>query len=648
MSLKQWATRRTAAAALALFAFLLLLPPPLLPEAGLDMSWVLAAEDAAREGRMFGRDFIFTYGPFAMLSTRLYDPATYAFVIAGDFLLTALFLLPLLWSRRPLVLGLYAAAILTTAATSFSLDARVAAAFLAIFLLALRDRRWTAVALAASISPLLLSKFSYALIALPLFGLADGFRLLAFRRPPLLLAAAVAFMVVGMAATGHPLALLPLLAGNVWQVISGYGAAMQLEAGGIYPLLAAWAAMAALGAACAWMMARRRAPEGWPVAAVTLLGVAWYLFSVVKMGHVRQDLHIFNTWHGFVLLLPMVAAAFDERLPLGRWEARTLVALTALSIVPIVGLALIVLAPSVGPDRSTYVAQQARALAWRPVDTLAWLTPYRWRETTEQRRAGQAHLARMMPAGMTGTADVIPFELAPVIYSAMQYRPRPVPQSYSAYTPRLQSLDAAHFENSGSAPDILFLGIGDIDGRLPSLATGPSLLVAARWYDAVGSSPLGLVLRRRTAPRSYRAQDFPPREFALGEWVAVPAAPGALIVAGVEIEPNLLGALTGFLARDPIVHIDVRCEGGVERSFRFVPGMARLGFVLSPMKRDSNPADLRGSAAMIERGFAPDAACPVVAFRIRGDGLAVRAYGRGRVAFQAVALEPGFTRALPR
>ncbi|MEN3033119.1 hypothetical protein, partial [Chromobacterium amazonense] len=47
-------------------------------------------------------------------------------------------------------------------------------------------------------------------------------------------------------------------------------------------------------------------------------------------------------------------------------------------------------------------------------------------------------------AGYTGTADVYPTELAPLIAAGSTWVPRPILQSYSVYTPALATANADH------------------------------------------------------------------------------------------------------------------------------------------------------------------------------------------------------------
>src|ERR1700756_2322960 len=75
--------------ALLAFSLLLNLAAPVMPAPGLDPSWQLAAEYAAHHHLVFGRDFIFTYGPYHYLGSHLFDPATYWLVLVYEVLTVA-------------------------------------------------------------------------------------------------------------------------------------------------------------------------------------------------------------------------------------------------------------------------------------------------------------------------------------------------------------------------------------------------------------------------------------------------------------------------------------------------------------------------------------------------------------------------------
>jgi len=59
---------------------------------GLDPSWAMASDYAFHRGLKFGTDFIFTAGPYSFLHTYFFAPDTYAYVVASDVFLAALYL----------------------------------------------------------------------------------------------------------------------------------------------------------------------------------------------------------------------------------------------------------------------------------------------------------------------------------------------------------------------------------------------------------------------------------------------------------------------------------------------------------------------------------------------------------------------------
>jgi hypothetical protein len=276
-------------------------------------------------------------------------------------------------------------------------------------------------------------------------------------------------------------------------------------------------------------------------------------------------------------------------------------------------------------------------LTRRPALALSWMTPAGWENAVARRNAAENRIRRnfALPAGTT--ADVIPQRLGPVILSNLTYHPRPVPQSYSAYTPLLQQLDAQHFAST-DAPQILFMDVfSEIDERLPTLSAGPSLPVIARWYDAIGTDPLGAVLRRRAVPRSVRQTATPARTIGFGEWIDLPSGSStALTTAEITTPRGFVARVTGLLAREPILFIELRrADGRIDR-YRFVPGMAEVGVVVSPMVR--NPTWLSTipdrAVGLVMPGSRPGTTIPITAIRLAGDPLAPHAYANPSVRFR--------------
>jgi hypothetical protein len=181
-----------------------------------------------------------------------------------------------------------------------------------------------------------------------------------------------------------------------------------------------------------------------------------------------------------------------------------------------------------------------------------------------------------------GTVDVYAFNQVVLEGHDAAYRPRPVMQSYAAYTPALAEMNAKHLREPGAADSILF-DIATIDERYPSLDDGPSWPELLTRYDVRDCSGNFIELRRASAPRAYRFDPIGEARGSLGAPIAVPSAADGPIWAQVDVRPTLFGRLTAQLFRSPYVFITVELADGSERRYRLIPSMARGGFLLSPL-----------------------------------------------------------------
>ncbi|MFN8546141.1 MAG: hypothetical protein U0807_18320 [Candidatus Binatia bacterium] len=163
-----------------------------------------------------------------------------------------------------------------------------------------------------------------------------------------------------------------------------------------------------------------------------------------------------------------------------------------------------------------------------------------------------------------------------------QWTPRPVLQSYSAYTRRLTRLDA-DFIASDQAPPWLVTQVQTIDSRLPMMddpATWPTL---ARHYAIEARAGARLVLRRTAWPRDDAS---PVRAVHVdgADWLAVPALGPETLHAAIEIEETFTDRMRTIAWKPPIRLLELRCAGSADvRRFRLVPEAAAAGFVLSPL-----------------------------------------------------------------
>ena len=106
------------------------------------------------------------------------------------------------------------------------------------------------------------------------------------------------------------------------------------------------------------------------------------------------------------------------------------------------------------------------------------------RQKVAQRRQGALAKLRhsvedfRIPPGRS--ADIYPWNITDLLANKLMYRPRPIMQSYSAYTARLQRINQEYVAQSSLRPDFLILSALDIDERLPIGLDSSSLMALSQ------------------------------------------------------------------------------------------------------------------------------------------------------------------------
>ena len=538
------------------------------PGAWQDEGWVVGINMALRGGLSCGRDFIFTYGPYGGISTRLLDPASLHMVLGGGALLSIAFtagLVGLALDRPPLLLLLTLLLPLIT-----YLDALAYALPLPALLLAGAAGRHqplparTRIAILCLLPALgLLPLIKGSILAVSLIAISVlSWLLWRARQPRLALAvplgAALSLVTLWLCAGQGVAALGPYFLHAAW-IIGGYNDAMA------WPGPAAHAAReAAIAAGFLALMAWgvRRLPRD--AAAALLAAAAGLAFVAFKAGYVRQDLgHEAITASALVLFFLLLAA----------WLRGAAAVLAGLA-----GLALLV-GSSEQPARLPAAAVDGLRAELRGAVSLVT-------NPGAMARAETASLTPVppLPGHATGTADIYSSGQTRLFNAGLAWSPRPVLQSYSAYTPGLAALNARHVLGP-DAPDNVFFAPDPIDFRLPALEDGLSWPALLSRYDPVLYDSLsGVAWLRHNGQAALAAPSAPQLQVTprLGETVTLPPWQGPLW-AWIEPRPTLAGRAASALWRAPFINIRLDFEGGRSRVYRLIPGMSRAGFLLSPV-----------------------------------------------------------------
>lgn len=571
-------------APIAILLWLSMVHWPMPPTAELDPSWQLLLSDAWLQGRQFGRDVIFTWGPWAFLLNAFVLPDLVTLKVSFELVskLAVAAGAVALSVRLDIVRRvLFLVAVALFGAPSLdSFHPFLALVIVTLWLLPPEAKTWQVAAGIFVLAFLSLVKFTHLVfagagVALTVCYLAATAR---GRRAVAVGGGFVLALVALWTAAGQSLAGLPAFVRFGLNMSAGYSQAMAIEES--WPVFVLGAALAALWAFWigTWWWPRRRSPDTWAVAAVLALGV----FMSWRHGFTRADGHvlIFFVFSVFLATAMPALARGDAR----KWPLAVVIALTLAEVWLVAPVFL--QTPTWARDRLTdSVRRLTGQVAWREALEA---------QTEESRRAWQFPKT----AGVVGdaTIDFIDFGQGVLFLNRLQYHPRPVPQSYAAFTPPLLRENLAFIE-SERAPQFLLLGLGvgtDYLGQTDSLL----MAELPRRYEPVLIEHNHTLLRRRAVqppPGSMVLTPLLSTRVGPGEMIELPDVPGHALWMDVRSTLSPFGRLRSILYKPPTLFLTA--ENETERgTLRIIPGISEAGFVVQPFLADGRDLDayLRG------------------------------------------------------
>jgi hypothetical protein len=192
------------------------------------------------------------------------------------------------------------------------------------------------------------------------------------------------------------------------------------------------------------------------------------------------------------------------------------------------------------------------------------------------------------------TVDVYPWETAYVPANGLRWATRPVAGSFSAFTPRLDELNAEFFASPSRRPHWLLWHmtygtqsmLESIDGRHLFWDEPKTLLAILRHYAPVRTGQVWLLIAEDT-PRSVSIQSLNTVNAPWGVWTPLPVGEGFLL-ARIEIQRPWTAQIRRILFREEPAFIEVRFRSGDTARYRFVPDQAASGLWINPLPRSSD------------------------------------------------------------
>jgi hypothetical protein len=548
------------------------------PDSGLDGSWQEMLVHAHAVGLQFGRDIIFTWGPWGFLGTRFHLGSLAAVPIlvwqtAGQFLV-ALCLVNLTWTlsvwrRVAFYVGLIAFHWLFQDTVFF-----VLIALAGIGPLMKADAKIPRLVLWAVLLGFLAQlKFTYFVISaaavLASAACQSGRR---SKRAATAIIAAYAFSVlVSWVAAGQSLDNLYPYIRRSLEISSGYGDAMGLDESGT---VFGWGAAIALSCVLFCWSIWRSEPDR-PLAKASSLLLFFILFVMWKEAYTRADYvvlggHIFGLIGLVFILVPAASGLLRSPSQAPWFEAAPLLCLLALAFV----------------DPGYY--SQVLRIEWQRIYGNVMVLenlrdqPAEW-ESQLAAAAGKVALPATKAAVGAGTIDTYNFQEGVAILNDLKVSARPIFQSYSAYTPSLEGWNLRNYQ-SDRAPDYLLWNDGRVDNRYPG--EDDALLVESlpgQYAPVLEEGGYHLFRRLAHAAKTRPLHRFITKATVrLGEPVEIPAGLHEAVWLEADAVPNALGRARALLYKPAEIGIVTTDETGKERSWRLLPRVARAGFILVP------------------------------------------------------------------
>lgn len=486
------------------------------PELGLDESWQQALVDATDTGRIFGDSFVFTYGPFHQAVTSQASEYLSA-------LLTSRALFALTWFGITALIGFNnglpsAIAIAISAALLGVWHAGPPgdAKFYLFSLIAIiaSQSTWSishervpvwrksilSIMLAIGVLLSTLVKLSFLGAAIPAMLSIYGFQILSLFRSPtkkaifsLLVSLAAPILLLyslwGLFVSWSPSAIVSYYTGLNLDIVTGYTDAMSYNVS-IESLILAllyWTSILVNLAFYELLFMRADYPESSLhnyfkpdsfLAAISLILLSWISF---KAAYVRDDgLHVVLAGM-FIISFTIMLAGFkwDQLCKIFRNQDKVLFFIASF---PLVCISLIITVLAGGYRPPNLISTMAKGL----LDSTSMITGSGRKTIAKNRRDKLKEIQvnsedYLISPG--SSADIIPWDITNLLANQLVYKPRPIPQSYSAYTESLQKANKDFFLSSPDRPEFVIIEAKDIDGRLPIGLDSASLAAIKDHYS---------------------------------------------------------------------------------------------------------------------------------------------------------------------
>jgi hypothetical protein len=195
------------------------------------------------------------------------------------------------------------------------------------------------------------------------------------------------------------------------------------------------------------------------------------------------------------------------------------------------------------------------------------------------------------------TIDIVPTEISLAAVNDFNWVPRPIFQSYSAYT---KKLDDINFKNVIETPrDYILYDFMTIDKRHPFFDEPRTLFhlycnyqLPLNFSTFIGTPALPelMLLERRNQSRCLPERENLDSSTPWNTPISISSPETDIVRANIEIQYSVFGKLFKALFRAAPVMMHVNYEDGSERSYRIIPENSSNGVIVNHLPRNHQEA----------------------------------------------------------
>ncbi|SDF72664.1 hypothetical protein SAMN05421825_1965 [Epilithonimonas hungarica] len=545
---------------------------PIMPGVGLDPSWQHAMNVAISEKLELGKNIIFTYGPYIGICTHYFHPKLDSInMICSSFLSISFgyLIYNLLRKEKVTIIFLFFAIFFLISNTNYRDFIFYLAPFMLFFDFIRSDINNTERSLLHDfilyfpIGLIVLIKCSFIIPYLVILPIIFFILISSKRAKEIITISIIIFsglIFFWTISDQKPANLLSYFISNI-PLISGFSEGMSSTEHSLSEVILFWS----LGIIIiVQLLFLKHKPHSFILSIVSI----FIIFLSFKSGFVRQDEHTKISFSILIFVAFFIYLFSKTRSSFIIFCLCTITSFTSYKLY-----------------NNTSFSSSIKGNFVKIYDGIKLRSQHKKLKTEYQKKLDDINKQIQLPI-LSGSSDIYNFEQSYLLASKNIWNPRPVFQSYTAYTKELLYANRDHLL-SDKSPDNLFFKVETIDGRLPSTEDGNSWPLILSNYKPIKFENDYLILKKRYEQnRDIKLDLIQKQSGRLNQEIKIPDHTG-LLFCRIKIEPTFLGKFITRFFRSDKLYIITKENNNSEKKYKLISGMVETDYLISPLVEDT-------------------------------------------------------------